>query len=242
MVLSASVIGTLLRLRTQMYTNALGKLPYMAPSMGAYGLILQRIAIQPIPEDLLNETVASNVTAAGQWDWGKFGQFLPASSILYLTAIPPPLSSQVEDSLFWASSSSSQFTIKSTYQHLLGILSSLMTVTGIGFGSGRVRRESTRLKDIIVESDNLIAVQILVGVLQPQGAVLSVVSTIQFGLTLDWKVTFFHVLLKANYAADWLAGHLHTHDFSVEVLDTPLADLIPWLMHYLVNVAYFKSV
>ncbi|KAF2283866.1 hypothetical protein GH714_016657 [Hevea brasiliensis] len=91
--------------------------------------------------------------------------------------------------------------------------------------------KSLRLKDIIVESGNLIAVQILKGVLQPAGAVLSVVSAIQFILTPDWKVTFSHVLHDVNYVADWLAGHLHTHDFGVEVLDTPPADLVPWLMH-----------
>ncbi|KAF2304954.1 hypothetical protein GH714_000703 [Hevea brasiliensis] len=61
-------------------------------------------------------------------------------------------------------------------------------------------------------------------------------------LCLSLKVTFSHVLRDANYAADWLAGHLHTHDFGVEVLDTPPVDLVPWLMHDLVGVAYFRSV
>ncbi|KAF2289288.1 hypothetical protein GH714_034137 [Hevea brasiliensis] len=102
--------------------------------------------------------------------------------------------------------------------------------------------KSLGLKDIIVESDNLIAVQILTRVLQPPGAVLLVVSAIQFILTPDWKVTFSHVLRDANYAADWLTGHLHIHDFGVEVLDTLPADLVPWLMHDLVGVAYFRSV
>ncbi|KAJ9186725.1 hypothetical protein P3X46_002268 [Hevea brasiliensis] len=102
--------------------------------------------------------------------------------------------------------------------------------------------KSLGLKDINAESDNLIAVQILAGVLQPPGVVLSVISAIQFLLTPDWKVTFSHVLREANYAADSLAGHLHTHDFGVEVLDTPPADLVPWLMHDLVSVAYFRSV
>ncbi|KAF2288869.1 hypothetical protein GH714_021611 [Hevea brasiliensis] len=78
--------------------------------------------------------------------------------------------------------------------------------------------------------------------LKPPDAVLSVISAIQFILTPDWKVTFSHVLRDVNYAADWLVGHLHTHDFGVEVLDTPPADLVPWLMHDLVGVAYFRSV
>ncbi|KAF2304235.1 hypothetical protein GH714_028777 [Hevea brasiliensis] len=66
--------------------------------------------------------------------------------------------------------------------------------------------KSLGLQDIIVESDNLIAVQILTGVLQPPCAILSVVSAIQFILTLEWKVTFSHVLRDANYAVDWIVS------------------------------------
>ncbi|KAF2324392.1 hypothetical protein GH714_013547 [Hevea brasiliensis] len=125
---------------------------------------------------------------------------------------------------------------------------SLPNSGGIACGGGLIRDSNGRwIKGFkaVFGKTSVLGVElwsILEGVLQPPGVVLSVISAIQFLLTPDWKVTFSHVLREANYAADSLAGHLHTHDFGVEVLDTPPADLVPWLMHDLVSVAYFRSV
>ncbi|KAF2291039.1 hypothetical protein GH714_019273 [Hevea brasiliensis] len=288
------------------------------------GIILQRIAIQPIPEDLLNETIASYVTAVGlhvlrdcvvaSYIWKHF---VPRNDLAEFFSSNTDLRNWVIQNLskcdrevqnmhwpflfgfiFWSiwrrrncslfgendlSLDSMIHVITCKAQDWYSVVSRLpekidscmKTITTLVaeglfetrmanglrgsrqavFGKtsvlgaelwsileGMKLAKSLGLKDIIVESDNLIAVQILMGVLQPPGVVLSVISAIQFILTPDWKVTFSHVLRDANYVADWLVGHLHTHNFGVEVLDTPPADLVPWLMHDLVGVAYFRSV
>ncbi|KAF2318593.1 hypothetical protein GH714_009221 [Hevea brasiliensis] len=273
------------------------------------GIILQRIAIQPIPEDLLNETIASYVTTVGLhvlrdcvvasyiWkhfvprnDWAEFfssNTDLRNWAIQNLSKCDREVQNMHWPFLFgficwsiWGRRNCSLFgendlsldsmihvmTCKaqdwySVVSRLPGKIDSCMkTITtvswtcppdnvfklntdgslpnlgGIACGGGLIRDSNGRwikgfkavfektsvlgaelwsilegmklakslgLKDIIVESDNLIAVQILTRVLQPPGAVLSVVSAIQFILTPDWKVTFSHVLRDANYAADW---------------------------------------
>ncbi|CAL1412960.1 unnamed protein product [Linum trigynum] len=77
---------------------------------------LRDVAIQPIPEERLRDTVASYLDDNGDWDVDRFSQWLPFDVQQKITAVAVDVFSMENDTLFWAPSPNGHFTAKSAFQ------------------------------------------------------------------------------------------------------------------------------
>lgn len=65
------------------------------------------------------EMVMNYVITEGEWDWEKFSRFIPMSALLAIAVTPVPVIGRGPDVIYWKFTSSSNFSVKSTYFYLV---------------------------------------------------------------------------------------------------------------------------
>ena len=86
------------------------------PQMGC----LSNYATVNLLNDELEKTIADFVNSDGNWDWHRLMSFLPAHVCDYIAGIAPPSDVGVPDCVAWKCSHNGDFSIRSTYDHIIG--------------------------------------------------------------------------------------------------------------------------
>lgn len=76
------------------------------------------LAIQPIPQALINASVGDFTDGNGGWNWSKFEFFLPHYTLMQIASIMPPAPHLGADKIFWGFDLRGMFTVRSAYDSL----------------------------------------------------------------------------------------------------------------------------
>ncbi|KAJ8766726.1 hypothetical protein K2173_005337 [Erythroxylum novogranatense] len=99
---------------------------------------------------------------------------------------------------------------------------------------------SINARNILIESDNAIAVDMINDVASPSASCLSLVRQIRQLLNAFDSSHLSHIHREGNFVADSLSHHAYTFDPGVHYLSEPPDCIASWLFHDLVGVTYFR--
>ncbi|KAL9443990.1 hypothetical protein AB3S75_017211 [Citrus x aurantiifolia] len=76
------------------------------------------LALQPIPQELINATVSEFTNGQGGWNWSSFEHLLPHYTLMQIASVMPPGSHLGSDKIYWGLDPSGMFTVRSAYASL----------------------------------------------------------------------------------------------------------------------------
>ncbi|KAJ8765179.1 hypothetical protein K2173_011439 [Erythroxylum novogranatense] len=99
---------------------------------------------------------------------------------------------------------------------------------------------SINARNILIKSDNAIAVDMINDVASPSASCLSLVRQIRQLLNAFDSAHLSHIHREGNFVADSLSHHAYTFYPGVHYLSEPPDCIASWLFHDLVGVTYFR--
>ncbi|KAH9666802.1 putative ribonuclease H protein [Citrus sinensis] len=79
---------------------------------------LSSLALQPIPQELINATVSEFTNGQGGWNWSSFEHLLPHYTLMQIASVMPPRPHFGSDKIYWGLDPSGMFTVRSAYASL----------------------------------------------------------------------------------------------------------------------------
>ena len=74
------------------------------------------LALQPIPQELINATVSEFTNGHGGWNWSRFEHLLLHYTLMQIALVMPPAPHLGADKIYWGFDPRGMFTVRSAYE------------------------------------------------------------------------------------------------------------------------------